>query len=418
MVEVWLFGRLLAALSSAFALVLVIVALTSITYLAVTLAPALRLPIHASLGEHGSERAARWIGISAAVATMVVAAMGLRVGAPGAGGELVPTISTAVALATALGASSAFLMFGGARAALVLGGARVRRSHALEGRRQGEAKRLAETRRAFLDGDDLRAQLAAADAAVGRLRAALTNLEATRAEVESRLARLDDAALEGDLGVELRRARDEVTTKLELGGKILHAAETAAFRIATSAPLARLLRQRPRHVAQTLTGAEPAALPESLAEAAAGIDGFLTRAADARAELEALATRRGSGPIDDDDPLQQALRDVDAVEEAYRAVRERLDVVRMRVTARADLDAVASAAGEVSEKARASGLPASELQDLVDEVMRAESAILMATPADLDPKALAATLSRGTAALGAHDGASLDELLRALRELT
>jgi hypothetical protein len=90
----------------------------------------------------------------------------------------------------------------------------------------------------------------------------------------------------------------------------------------------------------------------------------------------------------------------------------------MRLSARAQIDAVAAAAGEVSEKARASGLPARDLGDLVDEMARAESAILMATPGDFDARALTATLSRGTEALGGHDGASLDELLRALRELS
>jgi hypothetical protein len=183
-------------------------------------------------------------------------------------------------------------------------------------------------------------------------------------------------------------------------------------------------------VAEGLSG--DAATPARLLEIGAAIDAFLDRAWAARADLEALAARRPEtmlalGPSGrdapegipgDEDPLAQAQRDVEAVEQAYRAVRERLDVVRMRLAARADLDAVASAAGEVSEKARASGLPAGDLQDLVDEVMRAESAIVLATPADLDPKALSAALARGTAALGGRDGASLDELLRALRELS
>jgi len=409
MVEVWLFGRLLATLASAFAVVLVIVALTSITYLAYTLSPVVRLP--------GADATARRIALSVAAAAFLLAVLGLRVGAPGAAGELVPTLTVAVAAAAALGATAAFAALGGARATLALAASRSRRAALLAGQKQDATRRLAEARRAFLEGDDLRAQLAEAEAAVARLRAALTNLTATRAEIDARLARLDEEAAAGDLGDELRRTRDEVTTKLDLGEKMLHAAELAAFRIAVNAPLARLLRRRPRQVAESLRAAEPGLLPARLGGSAALIDAFLGRVAEARAELERLAPRRPEAQPGDDDPLAHAQRDVEAVDAAFRAVRERLDVVRMRLTAQAELDAVASAAGEVSDKARASGLPAGDLQDLVDEVIRAESAIVTATPADLDPRALAEMLARGTAALGDRDGASLDELLKALREL-
>ena len=49
---------------------------------------------------------------------------------------------------------------------------------------------------------------------------------------------------------------------------------------------------------------------------------------------------------------------------------------------------------------------------------RAESAVRMATPPDLDARALSEALARGAAALGeGGDGARLDELLRALREV-
>lgn len=432
MVDVWVFGRLIATLASAFAVVLVIVALTSITYLATTLAPALRM------NDPRVDRLAKRLGVSFSVGTFALALLGLRVGAPGAGWELIPTLAVGVATAAAVGASAAFAALGTSRARALLAAARSRRSAELQGKCEEQTRRVGEARRAFLQADDLRAQLAQATAAVARLSAALTNLAATRAEVDARLSRIDAADAQGDLARELRRTRDEVATKLELGAKILHAARAAAFRIAVSAPLTRLLRQRPRQVAAGLSaaGAEAGAVPRELTAIGEALDAFLARAQMARAELEEIeaqrgnerATRReepaggnepsgGDEPAGDDDPLAQAKRDVDAVEAAYRAVRERLDVVRMRFAARADLDAVASAAGEVSEKARASGLPAGDLQELVAEVMRAESAIVLATPAELDARALTATLARGTAALGGHDGASLDELLRALREI-
>jgi len=91
--------------------------------------------------------------------------------------------------------------------------------------------------------------------------------------------------------------------------------------------------------------------------------------------------------------------------------------VAVRFGARADMEAVAAAAGEVESTARASGIPAADLQGLVDEVTRAESAIRMATPPEVDAKALEGVLARSETALGGSDGASLDELLRALREV-
>lgn len=405
MVEVWLFGRLIATLASAFAVVLVLVALTSVTYLSFTLIPALR----------GGDPRVRRLGVGLAAVALLLALVGLRVGPAGSGGELVPTLALAVAAAAALGSSSALAALGAGRAVLSLGSASRQRKALTARREQREARRLDEARKALLAGDDLRDRLAEADAAVGRLRAALSNLEATRADVEQRLALLDPEA-PGDLPRELRRAREEVATKLELGGKILRAAEAAAYRIAAGVPVARLLRARPRDVAEGLVEGS-AALPARLADVAAALDAFLARAAEERAAVESLAARRPAELDRRDDPLPPALRDIDAVTFAFRAVRERVEVARVRLAARAGIDAVAGAAGEVREQVRASGLPEGDLQELVAEVMRAESAILMATPGDMDTTALTATLGRGTAALGGHDGASLDELLRALREI-
>lgn len=414
MIEVWLFGRLLTALASALAVVLVIVALTSVTYLAMTLLPALRLSA-------GGDRAVRRVGLSAALGALGAALVGLRVGAPGSGGEIIPTLAVSVAAAGALGATASFLALGAARAALALGAARTRQHALQEGRKQGQLLRMERAQRAFLAGADLRGEIAEAEAAVARLRAALTNLESTRAQIAERLGRLDELSAAGDLGRELRRAREEVATKLDLGGRILGAAQAAAFRLACSEPLRRLLRQRPSDLAKGLDPAADApATMARLGDAAAEIDAFLSRAAEARRTLAALEDQRpDSGPAPgDDDPWTLANRDLEAVEIAYGAVRERLEVVRLRLSARAEIDAVTTAAGEVSDKARASGLPAGDLQGLLDEVIRAESAILMATPGEYDARALAGTLTRGAAALGGRDGASLDELLRALRELS
>jgi hypothetical protein len=412
LIEVWLFGGLFTTLASALSVVLVIVALTSVTYLAVTLLPAVqRLPDHGD-GAERAARAARAVGIAAALVVLVVAVLGLRVGPAGSGGELVPTLAVSVAAAAASGATAAFAALGGARAGLLLGGARVKRRSALGAKRAAAAKQLATSRRRWAEGDDLREESEEAEAAVARLGAALAKLDATRADVEGRLIALGEAAPE-DVGRELRRARDEIVTKLDLGGKILGAAKAAAFRMACSEPLRRLLRRRPRDLATGLAGA-PA---EAQLEAAGGaIQAFLGEVEEARRRLYALEGRRAAG-AGDDDPWAAAARDLDAVEAAYRAVAERLSVVRVRLSARAEMDAVASAAGEVSDRARASGVPASDLHGLLDDVTRAESAILMATPGELDVEALTDTLRRSTTALGDRDGASLDELLRALREV-
>jgi hypothetical protein len=216
-----------------------------------------------------------------------------------------------------------------------------------------------------------------------------------------------------------------VATKLDLGRRIQGAARAAAFRLACSAPLRRLLRCRPRDLTRGIEAtADESAVTAILTAATTAIDAFLDEAEHAHADLAALESRR---PIDnpasdgasdwDDDPWSQAKRDLAAIEDAYQAVHDRLGVVVMRFTARSDMEEVASAAGEVSEKARASGVPAGDLQDLVDEILRAESAILMATPPELDARALSEALARGATALGGSDGASLDELLRALREV-
>jgi hypothetical protein len=394
--------------------VLVIVALTSVTYLAMTLTPALGRGAPALRG-------GRAVGVTTAALALGAALLGLRVGGAGSGGELIPTLAVSVAAAAACGAGAAFTALGAGAVVGRLAEGQARRRAALAGARGQETRRLAASRRAYLEGADLRAEVEEADSALARLGAALDKLAGTHAAVVEQLVAVDDAAAAGDLGRELRRTRDEVATKLDLGRRIQGAARAAAFRLACTAPLRLLLRRRPRDLARGLgTDAGPET-PKALAAASASIDDFLAGAVQAHGELAALEGRRPppSDDLDerDEDAWGQAMRDLGAVEDAYRAVQARLGVLTMRFGARADMEEVASAAGEVSNKARASGIPASDLQGLVDEVTRAESAILMATPPELDARSLSQALSRGAAALGGSDGASLDELLRALREV-
>jgi hypothetical protein len=416
-------------LPAAASVVLLIVALTSVTYLAMTLTPALGAGAAA-------QRRARALGVGAAAAALAAAALGLRVGAVGRGGELVPTLAVGVAASAAFGAAAAFAALGAGWAARALAAAQAARRAALVGARGDAQARRLTARRAFIEGEDLRAEVREAEASLARLGAALGELGATNAEVEERIGALDDSST-SDLGRELRRTHGEVATKLDLGRRIQSAAAEAAFRIACTVPVRLLLRRRPRDLARSIEaasqeGSPRAATAAALAAGAAAIEVFLGEVETARGELAALESRRprhdegaeafpegddGDDDGDGEDAWGQAMRDVAAIEEAYEAVRQRLDVVAMRFRARAGMEAVASAAGEVSDKARASGIPAGDLQELVDEVTRAESAIVMATPPDLDARSLTEALARGAAALGGSDGASLDELLRALREV-
>ena len=410
MIEIWLFGRLLVTLPSALSVVLVIVALTSVTYLATILTPALNTV--AGLRWRGR---ARVLGLSTATVTLAAALLELRVGGAGGGGELVPSLAVSLAAAAASGAAVAFVALGAGASAALLAAARERRRVAVLAALATDKRRLQVSRRAHLEGDDVRNEVADATAALARLQAALDKLAGTQVALEARLGALDDAAAAGELGRELRRTRDEVATKLDLGTRILGAAGAATFRLACSAPLRRLLRRRPRDLTRGVGDGAPA-----LAAAVAVLEGFLGEADLVRGELAALEGKRpppseheGAG----DDPWAQAKRDLAAIEDAYGAVRDRLGALVMRGAARADMEAVASAAGEVSAKARASGIPASDLQELVSEVTRAESAILLATPGELDGRSLSEALARSIAALGEGDGASLDELLEALREV-
>src|SRR5436190_1254471 len=107
MIEIQLFGWLLVTLPTAVSVVLLIVSLSSVTYLAMTLIPALR----SGAEEH---RLARLLGMASALGAFAAAIAGLRVGVLGAGGELIPTLAVSVAAAAACGASTAFVALGAA----------------------------------------------------------------------------------------------------------------------------------------------------------------------------------------------------------------------------------------------------------------------------------------------------------------
>lgn len=404
-------------------MVLLIVGLTAATYVASTLFTALRLAAPAT-----AERAARSLGISVATLTAVLALAGLRIGAFGSGGEIIPTLAVSIAAATALGSSAACALLASARGLERLGAGRRRRFERLtEGRKQNERWREATVRRR-LDGIDLADEVEGADAALARLKAALAGLTAARDGLVEKLRALgDDAA--SSLGVDLRRAHTEVETKLSLGERVLVAAEAAAFRLAVNEPLRRLARRRPSEATLGLerlglglglaAGAPSAEVLARLAPAHAALAAFLTEIGAARRALNALAARRPAGiPAGtDEDPWTLAQRDLAALHLAFTAVKERVEVVQVHHAARGAIAEVAEAAGALAGSARSRGEGQTELESLAAEVTRAEAAAIMATPIESDAKSLTAALARSTAALTQTDGASLDELLGALRSI-
>ncbi len=402
-------------------MVLLIVGLTAVTYVAMTLITALRGHA-AALGP--ADRAARTLGIAAAILTAAFTLVGLRIGPVGSGGELVPTVAAAIAAATALGSSTACALLAGTRGLSALGAVRRRRFEALTAGRQQHALRREATIRRRLDGGDLVDEIADANTALDRLKVALRSLTAARDGLASKLDGLGDAA-DTALGREVSRAHTEVNLKLELGERVLIAAESAAFRLACNEPLRRLSRRRPSEATlglERLLGAASAPSAEVLARlepAASALRAFLDEIASARIALDVLASRHPASitPGSDEDPWTLAHRDLTALDDAFSAVLERVEVVHVRHAARATIAEVAEAAGAVAQSARSRGEGQTELEALAAEVTRAEAAAIMATPIESDARSLTAALARSTAALGQSDGASLDELLGALRSI-
>ncbi|MEP7122005.1 MAG: hypothetical protein ABJE95_13890 [Byssovorax sp.] len=421
LIEIALFGFLAGTLASALSVVLLIVGLTAATYVATTMITALR--VHpAALGP--ADRAARRLGIAAALLTAAAAIVGLRIGAPGSGGELVPTFAVAIAASAAVGSSTALALLASARGLARLGAGRRRQRDALAAGRHASARRLEAGAQRRREGRDLVDEIADADAALERLKVAFLGLGAARDGLVAKLQALGDAA-QTPLGVEIRRARDEIATKLELGERVLVAAEAAAFRLACNEPLRRLARRRPSEATlglehlESASGAPSATILARLDPAAAALRAFLHDIAVARRTLDSLAARRPARiPAgSDEDPWMLAATDLAALHGAFTAVLERVEVVQIRHAARATIAEVAEAADAVAKSARSRGEGQTELEALAAEVTRAEAAAIMATPIESDARSLTAALARSTAALAQTDGASLDELLAALRAI-
>jgi hypothetical protein len=427
MIDLTFFGFLVLTLASGLSVALAVIALGAATFLAMTLATAAAPRSGRAFG--GSTRA---VGLLSAAFVMVVALLGIRVG--GAGGtDVLPTLALSASLACFAGSASTLLCIGASRGLLMLASASAERRAALASSRATSERALEARTRGYLEGADLAEEVTSSEAQLVRMRGALEALRAAGAALDAKLGSFepgDERGADPDgprappssgLVREVMRARDEVARKVDAGERVLVAADEATFRLACSEPWRRLLRRRPREALERLAqGGAPGGAddPTRLAEATATIEGFLGEVRGAHEALEALEARRPpSGPAagGDGDPLGRASRDLTALEALYRDVLARVDVLRLRLSARAGMSEVESAAGAVSEST-AERDEAEDLHELVREVVRAEEAV-GAIPDDDDDRALAKALAGGTRALGQGDAVSLENLARALREI-
>lgn len=424
MTEVSLFGWLIATLTSAASVIFLLIALGSVAFIALVAAVALeeRFADQAARSlEPGPwdpprvRRAALIAGGVWALVALGFGVAGLRVGGFFVSGLVIGAGSIAVF------GSAVLVTLLGLRGVAALVTVRQRRLEALRAAEKERARLLDEGRRRYLEGADIREQVADAEAALLRLRAALRTLEDTKVELDVKLEALEAAGGTASAAAEYMRVRDAIGAKLDLGERILSAAELSVFRLACFEPLRRLLRRRPHEATSGLSRARTASeLEACVSRSMAEIQSFLGELDGGRAVLDALSARRPESAAEgaSDDPLKLARTELEAVEAAYEAVLERAGVVRARLVARAGMEQVTQAVGALSESARGAGLDEGDLRRLLDEVARAESAMSITAPSEQEVRVLTEALARSAAALdGAGDSASLDELVRAMREI-
>lgn len=417
MIEITLFGSFVGTLASGLSVVLLLAALASVTFLAATGIAAAR---RGALPMQAGDRGVRRVGIGIAACALLAALFGLRVTGAGVDTAILPTIAVSLAAAAAIGSSGACAWALGGRTLAALGEASARRDATLRLAQQARVQQIEERSRGYLEGWDLRAEVVQAGAALTRLRAALGALVQARDGLEQQLAS-PEAQAGADLAAEIRRARDDVAMKVDLGQRVLEVAEQAAFRLACNEPLRRITRRRPRGATLALTsggGASGSGAGERAERASMAIEAFLGEVREAHAWLDALEQRRpamvpAGGELD---PVERTRRELGAMENAYAAVLQRLHVVRLQLATHAGALEMASAAGVVSSNPRAAEIDQAELAALVTEVTRAESAITITAP-EGDSRALTEALARGAIALDRSDTASLEELCAALRTM-
>lgn len=444
MIEISLFGVLAGTLVSGLSLVFLLVALGAAAYLGLTtLTATLRLGAGRSApsGAGTALRAlgARWsprAGAAASLVALGLALAGLRFhDAASAAGSWLFTIAVALTASTATGAWCAALSLAGLRAVATLADRSAERRRQMEGARRAAAQAIEAKSALFLAGDDLRTEVQLAETALAQLGAALAALEEIGAGLRARRdsdesgagagARADASggAAPGGGALDAERAEldGDVARKIEVGRRIQAEAEIAVFRLRCQEPLRRLVRRRPREATAALGNAATSreALRATAREARPAVERFLAEARRTREELAGLARARPAhlDAADPDDALARAEREIAAIEAAYAAVLRRVEDVVLRLDADAGLRDVASAAGALSPSAEIAGLDESELDQLITEVARADAALSIGLPGELEARGVSEALARGTDALVRNDGRSLDDLIRTMKEM-
>jgi hypothetical protein len=293
------------------------------------------------------------------------------------------------------------------------------REMALDEARARKAAEMDAAARKRLLGEDLSVEVANADAALGRLRQAMSALVNTRESVVVKLKAALESGGNVSLVADMVRMRDDMDVRIDLGQRVLGAAETAVARLAYAMPIKKLVRRRPMEVA----GLDPR-LPGDYAariESAIGaIDLYAGVIGQARIEIETIAAQRGAGtnPDEGEDLLARARKEIDAIESAYRSVRERAELVRLGLRAREGMANVASAAGEVSVRAGEVLVDERDVGLLLDDLARANQTTAHDfIGGDEHVQELARALARGAKALSGGDRASLGEVVEALQSM-
>lgn len=283
--------------------------------------------------------------------------------------------------------------------------------------RAQRAAEFQESNRKRLLGEDLSAEVARADQAVGKLREALGALESTRVALADKLKAALDAGGNVSLVADMARMRDDLDVRIDLGKRVLAAAEAAVAKLAYAAPMKRLIRLRPAEI----SGLDPK-IPGNYAArveaAVSAIDAYLVVIGQTKEEINQMATRRPIVTLADGESLPvKARREVEAIESAYKTVRERADLVRLGLHARAGMARVANAAGELSANKEVQ-TDERDVRLLLDDIARAnQTSTDEFIGGDEHVRALAAALARGAKALSGGDSASLGEVVDALQSM-
>jgi len=423
LIEILLLRLHLVTLESALSMVLVVVALSSLTYVATTLVAAMRTEMRAGARARKIEQGAALVGVTLATAVLTLGLAIVRVGDAGSGGELVPTLSMSVALAATFGSVGACVLFAlgrslASRQAAPMPAPKLEQAGAAP--RSGFAAPMLE-----LNEVDAESELVHANASLERLQRALIALSQARESLMEKMASLSvepsEAGDDSALACAYRRAIDEATMKVELGASVQAAAEAAVYRVACGTLLRKLIRKRPKEALSALGRHEEGSSEAltSLEQAEGALRAFLGAIDEARAELERLAEKRPACvvPNSDEDPWLLTWQDLRALESAYRSLHGRVEMLVLRRVAEASLEEVADAASALEARVPPRGGSSDEFSELAIELTRAETAVIMATPVEADPRAVTAALSRSMGALGRSDEATLDDLLTALRSI-